>query len=975
MATVKDIVFKIDFEVGKDGSIESITRKVDALQASVDGAKKGTLEYAEAEKKLTQATKELDKELGLTGKNAATLQNTLKPDNATAFAAAMKAAQAESRKLAGTILEQEKITAEFRTELQAVETELAKIGKGNKAFFTLEAEQKKLNLAIEENVAAIREMKVDKKTADQSVSDLKAVGKELGFTGEQAKTARARLFQIRELLLKGGLPAEQIQALKEEGGQLTDEIATARAELAALGDDNLGSSALIKGVQGAFGAMSAFQGVVALTTDDTEAFQEQMLRAQGALSALQGVQQLFITLQQESALVVQANIIRQKVLNFLYDETTGKLKKVNAALAIGTLGVVIAAIGLLAANWEKVSEALSGVSKQQKLLNDISKEAIGAISEEVGALRTAESQLFDTNTTQERRVEIIKELQSKYPQYLGNLNAETATNEQLAAALLLVNEELLIKAKIEAAQKLVDQETQKQLELQIALQNAQSDGFRKLRVALLEFTGQGVAAALQKNSVDIINSIDQTDKSLETLFASIKNFQNKLTAVQAQGIPLFPEEAVEKALKKVEDAAKEAEEKRVEAFKLQLAELAERERLAAALLGQNEVKEEERLKLSIFYATARLALLKSERTTTQLELQKAANDILILQSQLANIKPTEVIGEVANPPALDTDALRDEAERNEIALAQIAEAGEIAILNIRIRHAQERLKVLIAEGKATTEGLTKINNGIAELEAERAAKVGTQNDTATLQTIDNINAVVAATAQAADQIIGIEVAKYDRLIQLQQGQIDKAKDIASQGNAELLQAEEERLDELQRKRERFVRAQQAIIATQLVAEAALAIAKTAGQSGVAAPITITATLLALAAGLAQARALASQAAFFKGGDTGYTGTGNKYEVAGQVHKNEFVMDNVVTGIGRNREIFNDILTKRIDLQEYFNQPAPVIDVSGGISEEKFQELIAAVNRVPGSSVTLTERGVIKLTERGARKATRISSKI
>ena len=61
--------------------------------------------------------------------------------------------------------------------------------------------------------------------------------------------------------------------------------------------------------------------------------------------------------------------------------------------------------------------------------------------------------------------------------------------------------------------------------------------------------------------------------------------------------------------------------------------------------------------------------------------------------------------------------------------------------------------------------------------------------------------------------------------------------------------------------------------------------------GAAAYVTIAAALIALAAGLAQARAMSSQAGYYEGG---YTGDGNRREVAGVTHKGEMVMNHKTT---------------------------------------------------------------------------------
>ncbi len=68
-----------------------------------------------------------------------------------------------------------------------------------------------------------------------------------------------------------------------------------------------------------------------------------------------------------------------------------------------------------------------------------------SLEEERSELFLLESELRNTNTTQERRNEIIGDLQEKYPDFLGNIDAETASNEELSKAIDKVSESLISK--------------------------------------------------------------------------------------------------------------------------------------------------------------------------------------------------------------------------------------------------------------------------------------------------------------------------------------------------------------------------------------------------------------------------------------------------------------------------------------------------------------------------------------------------
>jgi hypothetical protein len=235
--------------------------------------------------------------------------------------------------------------------------------------------------------------------------------------------------------------------------------------------------------------------------------------------------------------------------------------------------------------------------------------------------------------------------------------------------------------------------------------------------------------------------------------------------------------------------------------------------------------------------------------------------------------------------------------------------------------------------------------------------------------IKGIEDVLKATFELTKAVLDAQIAQTDAQITGQQKRIDDAAKIAEKGNAELLQIEEDRLTKLNEKRAKFVRAQQALAAIELVANSAVAISKAAAEGGAAAPFTIAATLIALAAGLVAAKAQAQSAAgsFAKGG---YTGDGAKYEPAGVVHKGEFVISKEKTKkfrplldaihLGRNPYLMNGI-----DVQSQMN--------TGGM-EKRLDGIERAIREQRGLNISIDENGINGIVSRIQYKNQRIRNK-
>ncbi len=78
------------------------------------------------------------------------------------------------------------------------------------------------------------------------------------------------------------------------------------------------------------------------------------------------------------------------------------------------------------------------------------------LASEYVELQRVTSEILRGNTPREQRVELIKQLQDKYPAYLGNIDAETLKNDELTKKLKAVNEQLINRIVIQKQQEKID---------------------------------------------------------------------------------------------------------------------------------------------------------------------------------------------------------------------------------------------------------------------------------------------------------------------------------------------------------------------------------------------------------------------------------------------------------------------------------------------------------------------------------------
>lgn len=223
-------------------------------------------------------------------------------------------------------------------------------------------------------------------------------------------------------------------------------------------------------------------------------------------------------------------------------------------------------------------------------------------------------------------------------------------------------------------------------------------------------------------------------------------------------------------------------------------------------------------------------------------------------------------------------------------------------------------------------------------------------------------------------LYGQEIDDIDRVIDAQQRRVDAAKESSEMS----LKIEQQRLDELTKKRAKYERAQRQIEAGVIVAQNLLAvsyaitgISKASAEGGAAAPLTIAANVLALGAGIlgvySALRSVDQTQGFEEGG---YTGDGAKSEKSLALgrkrytyHKGEYVMNADLTE--KHKDMFEGLHRGRLIAKKlggsYVLMPKG-IDVDSAVSDhhsvkaefqtQNLEQLLQSIDR------RLSDRDVI-----------------
>jgi hypothetical protein len=183
-------------------------------------------------------------------------------------------------------------------------------------------------------------------------------------TQKGTQSARSQLKSLREEMLQleqtGQRNTDRFRELQAQAGGLADQIGDTQAQIKAMASDTRTLDTLLGVGQGLAGAFAVAQGAAALFGDENEDLQKAMMKVQGALALLNGVQAVANVLNKDSAVMVNLNVVAQRAYALAVGTSTGAMKAFRLALVATGIGAAVVAIGLLIANFDKLTAAVKG---------------------------------------------------------------------------------------------------------------------------------------------------------------------------------------------------------------------------------------------------------------------------------------------------------------------------------------------------------------------------------------------------------------------------------------------------------------------------------------------------------------------------------------------------------------------------------------------------------------------------------------
>lgn len=195
---------------------------------------------------------------------------------------------------------------------------------------------------------------------------------------------RAMVEQLAQLKVQGKDNSAEFLKLAQDAGKLKDAIGDANLQIKNFASDTSNIDGALSLVSGLAGGFAVVQGAAALFGDESEELQKTLLRVNAAMAILQGLQQVSLVLEKESAAAKFVNTIATKaqtaalvIYNFVVGASTRLTKLFRIALVSTGVGLLVSGlielVSILNSTDDSLEEVNSELERQKNLTEALNK--------------------------------------------------------------------------------------------------------------------------------------------------------------------------------------------------------------------------------------------------------------------------------------------------------------------------------------------------------------------------------------------------------------------------------------------------------------------------------------------------------------------------------------------------------------------------------------------------------------------------
>lgn len=348
------------------------------------------------------------------------------------------------------------------------------------------------------NIVLGGDIKPLEKALDDAVAKTEKAGKELSQGAADAVKKMSEQFQkiaqrdpsmatvrqLQNIAMTARALGPEFSDLANEvvkaAGKMKDDIGDMRAEVGYFASDTRRLDSVLGTMQGVAGAFGVAEGAMAVLGVQSEDFQKTMMKLQGIMAVVTGLQAVQNTLQQESAAIQGILALRSAALTAVQTAYTtatggavGAQRLMNLTMAAAPWAAALSLVAAVGYAMVQYSKNAGKVSATQKVLNEITQETNKNFATEAKNVGALVAIVNDQALSMRERKNALAEIQKIYPDYLANQSLEKLTTDQLKTATTGLTAEILKQAKAKAAFAKLQELSAKMLEYDLGSQQAQ----------------------------------------------------------------------------------------------------------------------------------------------------------------------------------------------------------------------------------------------------------------------------------------------------------------------------------------------------------------------------------------------------------------------------------------------------------------------------------------------------------------------
>jgi hypothetical protein len=346
---------------------------------------------------------------------------------------------------------------------------------------------------------------------------LKELSGEAIDTGSSMKSAKTRLREMKAELIAledAGLDdSEMFRQLTIESAQLTDQLGDQAEQIRVLSSDTFRLDAGVDIVNQFASAWGLAEGAMALFGVENEDVQKSIQRLVAIQSVANGLQEISTFLTGQSAGMIALKSGYNKILATTEalvatatNASTAATQAFSKALVATGIGAFIVGLGLLIANWESVSDAITGATDVSKTFDESQKDVTESVKEfNLDLIKVNNSFKAAKKGTVEKK-EALKQYNDTLGDSIGYANSLEQAEALMAKNTSIVIESLKLKTQAQIFYSKAAEESAKVVSGAAAettfLQDAQA-----LALGALLGAGQGAV----QNAQSQLKNIEETN--------------------------------------------------------------------------------------------------------------------------------------------------------------------------------------------------------------------------------------------------------------------------------------------------------------------------------------------------------------------------------------------------------------------------------------------------------------------------------